>query len=281
MRRVRDVVKTLGEILAFDNRWPLLADSLIGPKGLRIYRLDGIEAVADHKTGDHLGGIRTVFATNEYRRLLRQIPVQDIRTVLDLGAHIGTFILLARTLGAPLNHPVCVEPDSRSREKLRFNLQHNGITAEIFAGAVSDNAGTVHLHKGLTSTGSSLLSDFPNLCGETIEVEAVTLDKLVDRYFQEQTVDLCKVDIEGAEFDVVLGEHSRALDRCRYLICEIHPTPPHKSVQLVESLRRRGFAMHPVTSGRYADTASFTALFRNEKLDRAATWNCMQGANNG
>ena len=132
----------LVETWKFDNRWQLLVDELLAGRTLKVYRLNGIDAVADHRTGDHLGGIRGVLASDEYRRLLKEIPLDTVRTIIDLGAHVGGFVLLLKSLRAPLQRVLCVEPNSVSRVKLQFNLQHNGIAADIFAGAVSDRCGT-------------------------------------------------------------------------------------------------------------------------------------------
>jgi FkbM family methyltransferase len=258
---VRSRLNALAEIATFDNRWQLLAESLVGTKALRVYRLGGVEAVADHRAGDHLGGIRAVLGSDEYRALMNQIPVESVRSVLDLGAHIGSFVLLLKTLGAPLDRVLCVEPDPRSRQSLGYNLEHNGIAADIFEGAVSDNPGTVALHKGLLSTGSSLRSDCPNLGSDTIAVRAATFDTLTNQYFPQAVIDLCKMDVEGAEFDILLGQHAVTLDRCRYLLCEVH-NQLGSQASLTAGLWRRGFALLPANGTRHPETI----LFRNEKF---------------
>jgi FkbM family methyltransferase len=249
------------ETWRFDNRWQLLVEELIAGKTLRVYRLNGIDVLADHRTGDHQGGVRGVLASNEYRQLLDKIPLDSVHTVVDLGAHVGGFMLLLKTLNAPLERVLCVEPNPISRVKLLFNLQHNRIAAEIFAGAISDNRGTAKLHVGSASTGFSLLPNHPNLDGGAMEVETMTLDMLVDHYLPEATIDICKMDVEGAEFEILLGEHAQTLAKCRFLICEIHSVSGYGRSALIDAICRKGFVLVPVAKRATTDTV----LFRHEK----------------
>jgi FkbM family methyltransferase len=260
-------IDAFAEIFKFDNRWQLLIDEFIAGRALKIYRINGVDALADHRTGDHLGGLRGVLASSEYRSLLAEIPLDTVKTVVDLGANVGGFTLLLKVLGAPLERVVCVEPGPASRVKLQFNLQHNEVPAEIFAGAASNHPGVAKLYVGMLSTGSSLLPNHGGLGDGSIEVETITLDLLVERYFPRTIIDICKMDIEGAEFEILLGENSKTLAGCRYLICEIHPTPQHSQSDLVDALRKRGFVLIPCKKG---NAHNETVLFRNENGPAAA-----------
>ena len=261
--RIRGKVNGLIETWKFDNRWQLLADELLAGRALKIYRLKGIDVIADHRTGDHLGGVRGVLASDEYRGLLREIPVETVRTVMDLGAHVGGFVLLLKSLGAALERVLCVEPNPVSRIKLQFNLQYNGIVADIFAGAISDSCGTADLYFGKMSTGFSLLAGHPNLEERRMEVETLTLDILTDRYFPGMTIDICKMDVEGAEFEILLGRHAETLANCRFLICEIHSVSGYKTSDLIEAIGQRGFLPVPVR-GTFANE---TLLFRHDNMN--------------
>lgn len=250
---------SLFETLRFDNRWQLLVDQLLSGRALRLYRLGGVDAIADHRTGDHLGGIRGVLGSNEYRCLLHNIPLKDVSTVVDLGAHVGGFILLLKTLGTSPRKILCVEPNPASRVKLRFNLDHNGIHADIFEGAVAGISGVRELHIGKCSTGFSLLPDHPDTENGVIEVETATLDALLDQHLPQTVIDICKMDVEGAEFEILQGEHARSIERCKFLICEIHASPRHKPSDLLDAISAKGFEIVPVTGSVHPETM----LFRN------------------
>ena len=263
--KLRHKAAAIGETMKFDNRWQLLVEEFTSGRTLRVYRLGAIEAVADHATGDHLGGIRGALASDEYRSLLKNVDITTVRNVLDLGAHVGAFPLLLKLLGAPLENVICVEPNPRSLSKLKFNLEHNRIPAKVVNAAVSDQIGEATLHAGTTSTGFSLLADHPNRVPDSFTVATTTVQALIAEYFPAGTVDLCKMDIEGAEFEVMESTPPGVLQKCRQVICEIHPAPERTPEGFGDLLRRAGFIPAP---GQPAD-ASPTSLFVNTNAGKS------------
>ena len=257
--KLRHKIAAIGETMKFNNRWQLLVEEFTSGRTLRMYRLGAIEAVADHATGDHLGGIRGALASDEYRGLLKGVDLTKVRTVLDLGAHIGAFPLLLRLLGAPLEKVVCVEPNPRSLPKLKFNLEHNRIPAQGVNAAVSDTVGEATLHAGTTSTGFSLLADHPNRVQDSFKVATTTLQALIGEHFPSGAVDLCKMDIEGAEFGVIQNIPPGVLRKCTHVICEIHPAPERSAKDFEDMMQRAGFTPAP----DQPDGFSHTSLFVN------------------
>ena len=255
--KLRNKAAAIGETMKFDNRWQLLVEELTSGRTLRVYRLGAIEAVADHATGDHLGGIRGALASDEYRGLLKGVDLSKVRNVLDLGAHVGAFPLLLKHLGAPLEKVICVEPNPRSLSKLRFNLEHNRIPAQVVNAAVSDTIGEATLHAGTTSTGFSLLADHPNRVQDSFTVATTTIDALIAEHFPSGTVDICKMDIEGAEFGVVQNVAPSVLRKCTGVICEVHPTPQRSLKDFRDMMQRAGFTPAPDQPADFAHTSLF------------------------
>lgn len=255
--KLRHKLAAIGETMKFDNRWQLLVEEFTSGRTLRVYRLGVIEAVADHATGDHLGGIRGALASDEYRSLLKGVELATVRNVLDLGAHVGAFPLLLKLLGAPLENVICVEPNPRSLSKLKFNLEHNRIPSKIVNAAVSGAIGEATLHAGTTSTGFSLLADHPNRVRDSFTVATTTLQALIAEHFPAGTVDLCKMDIEGAEFEVMEGIQQGVLQKCRHVICEIHPTTERTTKGFGDLMQRAGFAPAPDQPAGFSHTSLF------------------------
>lgn len=243
--------------MKFDNRWQLLVGEFTSGRNLRVYRMGAIEAVADHATGDHLGGIRGALASDEYRCLLKNVEITTVRNVLDLGAHVGAFPLLLKILGAPLEKVICIEPNPQSLSKLKFNLEHNRIPATVVNAAVSDTIGEAKLHAGLTSTGFSLLPTHPNLVRDSFTVATTTLQALIAEHFLASTVDICKMDIEGAEFGVMQNVPPEVMQKCRHVICEVHPTPDRTMKVFGDLMHRAGFVAAPDRPAGFSHTDLF------------------------
>lgn len=124
-------------------------------------------------------------------------------TILDVGAGVGFYALLAKFLPGATVH--AFEPLPIAREMLRENIGLNGLESRIivYPFALLDKAGMGKLKlAGPHETGLSTLGR--PLRGQTegwIEVETKCLD---DLSFPDG-VDLIKIDVEGAELLVLQG----------------------------------------------------------------------------
>jgi FkbM family methyltransferase len=121
--------------------------------------------------------------------------------IVDLGSHLGASLLVFHA-----RHPrarlVGVEPDPAVFERLRENAA--GLDATLLNVAVAGRDGTVPFYAWRDTWGSSM---FPTeRARKSIEVPALTLESLLARA-NAGRVGLLKLNIEGAEFDVLTGFH--------------------------------------------------------------------------
>lgn len=151
--------------------------------------------------------------------------------MIDVGANVGAWALM---MGKCAKSPrvVAFEPGARTFAVLRENVQRNGLpNVEARQAAVSDSAGTVRFQDSRTasvynrlqpSSGSGGAKRTMEGCAE-YDVPSVTLDD-VARELQAETVDLLKVDVEGAE-PLVLRGMARLLaeKRVRRIYIELEP----------------------------------------------------------
>jgi FkbM family methyltransferase len=142
--------------------------------------------------------------------------------IIDLGAHIGVVsTFLAKKHPHVIIHSF--EPTPPVFALLVENLHRNRIDNVIPHNlAVSATTGTVdllsHLHSN--SAGSSACLRATCLAGhERFTVDALSLDDIFDR-FQITRCALLKIDIEGAEHDVLRA--SKYLHRVRCIRGEFH-----------------------------------------------------------
>jgi FkbM family methyltransferase len=142
--------------------------------------------------------------------------------VVDIGANIGYFTLLAASLVGPSGFVLAVEPNPRNVRLLEASRRSNGFAhvkvAQTAAGAYTD---LVVLHasysNGTTSPAPDAIDDL--LASET--VACIGVDALLG---QEQRIDLIKVDVEGAEYQALRGCR-RAIARWRpAIVSEFSPS---------------------------------------------------------
>jgi FkbM family methyltransferase len=119
-------------------------------------------------------------------------------TVLDLGAHIGTFSLYAASLGYDV---LAVEASPYNAALLRHSADRNGFSnLRVAPVAVSDHAGTLEF----IAAGPYGLVANPFLNSPTVSVPADTVDHLLNDVGWD-TVDFIKMDIEGSELRALRG----------------------------------------------------------------------------
>jgi FkbM family methyltransferase len=124
-------------------------------------------------------------------------------TVVDAGAHVGYYTLLAARLVGPKGRVYAFEPHPKNYALLKENLAFNGVTqVSAHEKAVSNRASRKELFLGGDSLTHSLYQDAE--AQASVSVETVALD---DFFLLEgwPPVDLIKIDVEGAEKEVLDG----------------------------------------------------------------------------
>lgn len=124
-------------------------------------------------------------------------------TVVDVGANIGWNALRAAQRAGPGGRVLAVEPTPDTLAVLRRNVAACGLgTIEVVPVAAGRAAGTAELFlRGGVSAVNSLYpeSRYAHVTG-VVEVPVVPLDALV-----EGAAGLVKIDVEGAELEVLAG----------------------------------------------------------------------------
>jgi FkbM family methyltransferase len=133
-------------------------------------------------------------------------------TVVDVGANLGYFTLLAARLVGPGGRVVALEPNSENCRLLLSSLRLNGISnVEVLPVAADKAPGWAYYSTHVGSNGG-LIDDGDLLSRPGVVVPTFRLDDLV-----EGPVGFLKMDVEGAEGRVVLGA-SRIIERDRPIV---------------------------------------------------------------
>ena len=137
----------------------------------------------------------------------RQVLTSLIRPgmgVADVGANVGLLTLSCAVATGPSGQVYAFEPEPGPRAQLEKTLKINGLswvkTFDLAAGATTQEA-TFHISPVI---GHSSLYELPQEdgAGRDIIVKVTRLDDVIG---PEQRLDVVKIDVEGAELDVLAG----------------------------------------------------------------------------
>ena len=204
---------------------------------LRIKRV-----VLETKDGSFYIDPITVFAaalteTGEYdpdlKRILTKSILKPSSVFIDVGANEGYFSVIGAQLVKKLGKVVAVEPQKRLRPVLEKNFQLNGLdNVLLIEKAVSNEIGVATIYiSPTTNPGSTSLHQSTSYKLPTEVIGTVTLSE-VFRIAEIEIADLVKMDIEGFEYEAILGSPELFREhRIKYLALELHP----------EMIQKRGF----------------------------------------
>lgn len=126
-------------------------------------------------------------------------------TILDIGAHIGTFTLLASKKVGLNGKVIAVEAETNNFNQLNKNLELNEIKNVISVNiALSDFNGEKDF---FITKGSGCHSFLPTAGQEIIDkikIKVNSLDTLIGE-LNIKRIDLLKIDAEGAELEILKG----------------------------------------------------------------------------
>ena len=137
---------------------------------------------------------------------VRQV-VRPGMTVVDVGAALGFFSLhLARMVG-PAGRIIAIEPAPQSVKLMKANAAKNGFHTEVVRAAASSECRSRQFF--LTdSSDSHAFFHHPLISpSKQIKVPTIRLDSVIE------SADFLKIDVEGAEIDVLEGARNLLAER--------------------------------------------------------------------
>ena len=154
------------------------------------------------------------------RDVLGQVSENDV--FYDIGANVGLYSCMISS-AIPKCEVYPFEPHPTNVEALKRNLQLNDIGGQIFQLALSDEEGEFELSSEGAEAGLGEHSLDTSGTGSTVPVTVRRLDDLrKDHDIPIPTV--VKIDVEGAELDVIRGAKETFSDpNCKVIYCEVHP----------------------------------------------------------
>ncbi len=161
--------------------------------------------------------------------------------------------------GIDVEPAVCVEMNPLTALRLAVNLNTNfGFSAVAINAAVCNmpEGSEIRLKPSRGGTSESMFSGQVGREVPAVVVRTTTFTSLYSRYFADSVVDICKIDIEAAEYEVIDSIADDVLKKIRYLFIEFHDRP--RTPAVIERLLSLGF----------------TELTLEEDRSAKAIWKC-------
>ena len=240
---LRTKLNALKSLWAFDNRYQLLLSRVFFRRNsLNVYVLQEKEILIDHSSGDAVG-VRETITSRMYKQFLPHMNLPTSVNVLDIGANGGGFPLLLQLNHIKIKKLVCIEFNPNTYQRLKFNIVRN-IQCDFIGMNVAccgaPKEYDVFLGRGGTS--DSLYTSYQGEGGKVYSVTGMTLDEIYVRTFKQESGDICKIDIEGAEYEIFDSPHHASIANFRYLIIEIHSIPNRNKLELIKKIENCGFS---------------------------------------
>jgi len=191
-------------------------------------------------------------------------------TVIDIGANIGYFTLLASRLVGDTGTVVALEPShvnlTRLSRHVSYNNSHNVLIASLAAG--NGYAMPTINFSSFSNAGAASLRPKPNIRGNRV------LQWPLDALFQAHGIrpDVIKIDIEGYELEALKGMARTLASVGPVVICELTDAflreLGQSARELIDFMESFGYRCHLLTP---------TESFRTGQLLRSADANLPAG----
>lgn len=175
----------------------------------------------------------TAFIIQEWEDLPYSKYINPGSVILDIGANIGLFALHVAPYAKRL---VCVEPTPQ-----HMQIQKELIQVEHEQAALSDHPGRTRFHLEPVNTTMNTIRQDGGL-----EVDCITLLDLCNKY-NLQTVDFCKVDIEGSEWQALTVERIKEVAGIiKAFFVELHPRTAEAQMDMAARFTEAGYMVELV-----------------------------------
>ena len=219
------------------------------------------EAVLDRLPGSHLVSVlpegERVRLSARYRHVswnpdeyhAFRAAVRPGTTVLDVGANVGAYTLMFATWVGETGRVFAFEPAPDACEGLRTHVMMNGFDdrVTILEAAAAEMVGTAAFALHPSGGASSLeLASVDNATRVTVATE--TIDSVCRAHALLPAV--IKIDVEGAELDVLRGARNTLTLPGLHVFVEFHPAAWRAAglsrADLEQELHEQGFGVEPL-----------------------------------
>jgi FkbM family methyltransferase len=179
--------------------------------------------------------INETWIENVYR--IHQSHFSGDKVFVDIGANIGSVSLYVDSFNQSLEEKIkvyAVEPEPNNIMLLNYNILNNPTeNITVVTNAIWHKKDTLAIsNKG---GNSSIIYEKDE---DFVYVKTITLKELFNKY-KIKEVDVMKIDIEGAEFDLIINTPPEILAKIKYITLEFDKSFDGKFGIMVEKLSKQ------------------------------------------
>jgi FkbM family methyltransferase len=217
---------------------------------LQVCQWQGFDVVIRRRSVDHKN--LDWMAASEFWTAFQSAEVSGDAVVLDMGAHIGSFSLLAA------RHAQCrvfaFEPDAESLKLCKANAALNRLDQLIHTlpFATGGETSTLQLYEANENWGHTTVpagAAFNHSTGRHVAVQCLSLEDALGETSADQCAFL-KFNIEGAEFDMIETANVHVLRRIAVMTGEVHyDLGDRRPGPMVDRLKEADFEVELIPAG--------------------------------
>ena len=194
---------------------------------------------------------KEIFVHEDYR-----LPYsKKTKIIVDVGANIGLFSIYS-VIRQPQARIYALEADPLNFSILKENIESNSLKDRIqaFNFAVSSKIGETVFYQSEISGWSSLFKTRGSQDGKPVYIDTINISTFCKNHGIKK-IDFLKVDIEGAEYDVFLGDRDIFNVSIREIIVEVDRNPrdeKYKFNDLVNYMKNFYYNVKIIGAGDYS-----------------------------
>jgi FkbM family methyltransferase len=176
--------------------------------------------------------------------IYRNFNLNNLDTVIDIGANIGLFAKYMYSKGA--QKVVLVEANPKLKEKINMMLDDDNNSSSVYLSPIFSEKKTVTFNYsddnsaiGSIAFDSTKGVDYESLTN-SIELETITLDEIIEKEGIDR-ISLLKCDIEGGEYDLIPSLTDKQMSMIDKFMIEIHSNNNNQIQPILDKLESHGF----------------------------------------
>ncbi len=193
------------------------------------------------KNSKDLETFEEIFLTNLYNT---HLPIQP-KTIVDAGANVG-FASLFFKLRYPSAEIVAIEIEKGNIESIVKNTAGFS-NFELLQNALFNKKTFFKIEDPYNATNSFQIREVTKI--ENHDIESITLDEIIT-YKNWETIDILKIDIEGAEKQLFESNYDYWLPKTKVIMIETHDRMmPKCSYTVMKTINDYNFILYTTTEG--------------------------------